>query len=245
VAALIIIVIIIRLLLPKDCCKHFDRETKRRSDLYNDVRSGDLLGVAYTTIHGKLVKIFTGSMWTHLCLVIELYDDEVEVDPATGNVKLLDETVIKENGWKKDKRHPTKYIVEVARYSTIERGVIIKPLNRWMQWNDRRTISWRRYNGTIPFPVDTLKKYLRRTQHSRENMNVATWLRTMYLANYQRPSRDATYYCTEYISMLLQESSVLRKVYLPGSCQPYEMVYGKMKLEAGCHYAKPYLYEVD
>jgi hypothetical protein len=39
------------------------------SDVLNRFRTGDLLAVSYNSIRGKLVRIFTGSMWTHIGMV--------------------------------------------------------------------------------------------------------------------------------------------------------------------------------
>jgi len=42
-------------------------------------KTGDLLAVSYASTRGKLVKIFTGSMWTHLGMVYKTKDDSLYV----------------------------------------------------------------------------------------------------------------------------------------------------------------------
>lgn len=76
-------------------------------------------------------------------------------------------------------------------------------------------------------------------------MNVATWLRTMYRAEYRPPPTDGSYYCTEYIGMLLQESGVISKRYNPGSFQPWEMVRGNFGELASHLYRKPIRMKVE
>jgi len=234
--------IIYRLSMANDCrASHgfiSGKVEPTRDQLYRKAKTGDLLGVAYTTFHGKLVKIFTASMWTHVCMVIELRDDEIEVNNETGNVLLLKSSVKSEKSGRPRLR-TRKYVVEMARYSSAERGVIIKPMTRWLDWNSRRTIAWRPYSGHH-FPSHELKQVIYSTQEASENMNVATWLRTMKRSRYAKGTRDS-YYCTEYIGMLLQESCVSYKRYDPGSHQPWEMVYGNFLLMPEHSYSKPHL----
>lgn len=190
--AFIIFIIILQLSRPSDTCfKSLSLEYVR-----NNLKTGDLLGVSYTTFHGKLVRIFTGSDWTHLGLVLF--------------------------------RGGQPYVIEIARYDADNKGVIIKPLDTWIDWNKNRTLAWRSYYSTTSFPEKELDKLVKETQHYDENMNVATWLRTMYRQEHNYDENKSSYYCTEYIGFLLQEIGVLKKKYKPGNYQPWEYVYGSL-----------------
>ncbi len=46
------------------------------------LKTGDLLAISYSSIRGKLVKVFTGSMWTHLGLVYRNRQGEIYVIEA-------------------------------------------------------------------------------------------------------------------------------------------------------------------
>ena len=107
---LILIFIIYQLAQPYD----YNFKTISLEEVRGQFKTGDLLGISYVTIHGKLVKIFTGSMWTHLGMVV------------INNNK--------------------KYVIEIARYNSVIHGVIIKPLDDWLDWNEGRTMAWRPYN---------------------------------------------------------------------------------------------------
>lgn len=184
-------------------------------------KTGDLLGVSYTTVHGKLVKICTGSMWTHL-----------------GMVVCIDQQ---------------KYVIEIARYNSTNRGVIIKPLEEWLDWNDGRTLAWRQFDlKKHKFPEEELRQLIKKTKHSSENMNVLTWIKTLYRSDHpdniysnkdmrNRRNDKHSYFCTEYICYLLQEIGVMEKDYSPNSYQPWEFVYGKLNTSYGYRYKSPML----
>ncbi len=235
IVALIFIAIVYRLSLESDTVTNKCRIQK----LKKNAKTGDLIGVSYTTIHGKLVKFFTASMWTHMSMIIELYDDEIETD-ENGKIQIanIDNNVNRNHFIQRSK--PSKYTIEIARYNWNNRGVIIMPLDNWLKWNSKRILVWRKYDHkSNNFPIKSLKHKLRQTIKSTDNMNVVTWLKTMYRRTYIQPEKNGSYYCSEYICMLLQEINVLKKLHDPGCYQPWEMIYGKLPLEFGHNYLEP------
>lgn len=46
------------------------------------LRTGDLIGIAYDSMRGNLVKLFTGSAWTHLALILIFRDEPYIVEVA-------------------------------------------------------------------------------------------------------------------------------------------------------------------
>ena len=179
---------------------------------YANIRPGDILTVSYNSIRGKLVKIFTGSMWTHSGLVVE----------TDGHL----------------------FVVEVANYKNDVSGVVIKPLEDWFDWNSSRLLGWRPYCGRR-FP---LEKVLRTVQYDAErdikpDMNVVNWLKTLVKRKYSdlHYGDRSKYYCSEYITHLLQESGVVRKEYHPDGYKPWELLYGDMPFSTGHNYGSYYL----
>lgn len=168
---------------------------------YNSVSSGDILTVSYNSMRGKAVKIFTGSMWTHTGLVLEVSGE--------------------------------KYVVEVAYYRGDENGVgrangvVLKPLRGWFNWNESRVLGWRPYRGSS-FPVAgilrTIDKDTRRGVEP--DLNTINWLKTLV----KRAHRDETYgerdryFCSEYITHLMQEHGVIAKEYYPSGYKPWELL---------------------
>jgi hypothetical protein len=56
----------LRLKTPLDC--EFRRRSGRK--LMREAKTGDIIAVAYGSKRAKLIKVFTGSMWAHSCVII-------------------------------------------------------------------------------------------------------------------------------------------------------------------------------
>ena len=63
--------IALRLKIGLDC----SFEYKKLKKLKKKAKTGDLLVVAYGSKRAKLVKVFTGSMWTHCAVVVKLQNE--------------------------------------------------------------------------------------------------------------------------------------------------------------------------
>lgn len=168
---------------------------------YKSMRTGDILTVSYNSLSGKLVRVFTGSIWTHSGLVVE----------SDGN----------------------KFVVEVAIYRGDVSGVVVKPLEDWFDWNKSRLLGWRPYRGGKKnFPhqdvLDIIKKDTERM--ITPDMNSVNWLKTLVKRSYTDMDYGdrSKYYCSEYITHLLQSVGVVRKDYHPDGYKPWELLYGDM-----------------
>lgn len=174
------------------------------------LKSGDLLAVSYNAKSGRLVKFFTGSVWTHCGLVVE------------------DKSATESNGEK------CLRVIEVADYRQEGlRGVVAKPLEEWFAHNRDRMVAMRPYLGRN-FPTEPI---LQRMTHDRErgvqpDFNHFRWLKTLVKRQHCDPeyrSRDK-YYCSEYVTHLLQEHGILRRDYYPDGYKPWELLYGDLPL---------------
>lgn len=188
-----------------DC--HVDPE-----EAYKHIRAGDILTVSYNSTRGKLVKIFTGSIWTHSGLVIE----------SDGH----------------------RFVAEVATYKGDVSGVVLKPLEDWFNWNQSRLLGWRPYRGTA-FPEDAVLETLKHDvdRDISPDMNTVNWLKTLVKRKYTDYNYGdrSKFYCSEYITHLLQESGVVRKEYHPDGYKPWELLYGDMPFEKPHQYGSYYV----
>lgn len=75
-------------------------------------KTGDLLFVSYQSMRGKLVKVFTGSKWTHMGMVYI---------PSNSN---------------------KQYVIEAAYYDKKNHGILKTPLQEWLSWNSKRVLGW-------------------------------------------------------------------------------------------------------
>ena len=100
---------------------------------FSDLDNGDLIFVSYNNILGKIVKVWSGSKWTHVGMIFK--------NPDNGNLSVL----------------------EVAEYNNpnFEKGVIEVPLNAWLKMNKDFEIGYRKMNiKTTSYELyDLFEKY--------------------------------------------------------------------------------------
>ncbi len=179
---------------------------------YNSVSSGDILTVSYNSMRGKAVKVFTGSMWTHTGLVLKVGGE--------------------------------KYVCEVAYYRNGPNGVVLKPLKDWFTWNESRVLGWRPYRGNS-FPVkgilETIEKDVDRGVVP--DLNTVNWLKTLVKRKHRdkRYDKRERYFCSEYITHLMQEHGVVRKDYYPSGYKPWELLYGDMPFNEDHEYGSYFM----
>ena len=183
-------------------------------EAYKSMKTGDILTVSYNNMSGKLVKIFTGSVWTHAGLVVE----------SDGH----------------------KFVVEVAIYRGDVSGVVIKPLEDWFDWNKSRLLGWRPYRGGKKnFPHQSVLDIIKKDSNRdiKPDMNSVNWLKTLVKRRYTDYNYgDRTkYYCSEYITHILQEVNVVRKDYHPDGYKPWELLYGDIPFRKSHVYGSYYL----
>ena len=206
---LIFVAVLLQLSQPVD----MHQDYVHPEDAYKYMQTGDILTVSYNNLSGKLVRVFTGSVWTHSGLVVE------------------------SDGY--------KFVVEVAIYRGDVRGVVVKPLEDWFNWNKSRLLGWRPYRGKNAFPhqkvLDIIKKDTAR--EINPDMNSVSWLKTLVKRRHNDENYgDRTkYYCSEYIIHLLQSVGVVRKDYLPDGYKPWELLYGDMPYIHPHEYGRYYL----
>lgn len=128
---IIIILIFIRITLYNETknINSFNNSDSKILDLDN----GDLIFASYNNVLGKIVKVWSGSKWTHVGMIFK--------NPDNGNLSVL----------------------EVAEYNNpnFEKGVIEVPLIAWLQMNQDFEIGYKKINRKIsPYDLyDTFEKY--------------------------------------------------------------------------------------
>jgi hypothetical protein len=202
-----------------------DNDNDVNDELYNNMawKTGDILAIAYKNIHGKLVKVFTGSIWTHIGMIYrptKYMCEQSDGKLVFGNV----------------------YIIEMARYGRNERGLIIKPVKEWISWNQDNMIGYRSYNGEKSFPIEEMEEILLECKDYNEDLLLTSWLKTMVNRRYYKQDKDY-YYCSEFIVHMMQQMGVLKKKIMPSSFQPWQLLYSKMDLAKGYSYDYPVLFE--
>lgn len=133
--SIILFILVIIILNTND----FLQETKKYNE--NDIRPGDLLMVSYSSKRGQLVKVFTGSSWTHVVLVvlhqgikkiveIAYYDDEnkgVIMKPLKEWIECNNDRPLalrKYLGWKPFPNDKILLLVEKTKHYSQDRDLI-------------------------------------------------------------------------------------------------------------------------
>lgn len=201
---IILIVIVLRYNSANDY--HFRSPRAAILECIDGAQTGDLICVSYHSKRGRLVRVFTGSVWIHIGFVVRT----VHGDP---------------------------YVLEVARYSPDNQGLMAKPLEWWLDYNSDNLMAWRRYAGR-GITSSKLLGVLRRNRHTDVNLHVVDWLQTMYKSDYKGGTQDS-YYCSEFVAYLLQELGIIERVYQPSGYKPWELLYGELPFRSGHAYEGP------
>ncbi len=103
-------IILYRLNLPDDDKFKYVKYEKIKSKL----RTGDILAVSYPSYRGKIVKIFTGSIWTHIIMIVKIGDKVYAYEMARYHkdeqglfLKPIEEWI----DWNKD------YLIAIRKYN--------------------------------------------------------------------------------------------------------------------------------
>lgn len=179
------------------------------SFILNKFETGDLLAVSYNSFRGRLVRIFTGSMWTHVGMIYRCHTDN------------------------------TLYVIEAARYED-KSGVVVTPIEKWLDWNDDRIFAWMPHRGTLIQDQD-VERVFNSVQHSEVDLFVGSWLRAMIKQKYKPQPEKKYFYCSELVIHFLQELNVVDKIYLPSGYPPKEILFGKLPLINGHSFEEPKL----
>lgn len=100
------------------------KETKNINSFnskFSELENGDLVFVSYNNALGKIVKVWSGSKWTHVGMIFK--------NPDNGNLSVF----------------------EVAEYNNpnFEKGVIEVPLRAWLKMNEDFEIGYMKINSKV------------------------------------------------------------------------------------------------
>lgn len=207
----IVVIVLVTLRLQSATDYNFKRILRKR--FVKQLQTGDLVAISYPSLRGQLVKVFTGSAWAHVAMIVCI----------------------------RRKGREVPCVLEIGRYSREERGVMLHSIDEWLEKNDERIIGWRPYLGR--FNRQRLNEFIAKHRDKNEDMFVVSWLKSMYKVDYKPNKEKGEYYCSEFITRLLQETGVIRKEYDPAGYKPWELIHGQMPLMEGHRYGEPYLLE--
>ncbi len=174
----------------------------------HDLKTGDILGVAYNNVAGWFVSSFSKSIWSHT--------GTVWVDPKNGMVYVLEGAI-----------YPNKAYQHAMRI----------PFEKWYCYNCRSILGLKRYHGPEIDPnrmIEVFGKYEGKIK--LESFN-ASWGKYLYDHPYIKTKVGKTYTCYEMTILLNQELGIYKKEKLYCSYFPDHIMNSKIKCEDGCYYA--------
>lgn len=136
------------------------------------------------------------------------------------------------------KKGKDMYVYEMARYHSDEQGLLLKPIEDWIDWNEEYTIALRKYDGVKKFPKKKLQRLLVESSEYEVDMSVVSWLKTSVRRKYKPEDKDY-YYCSEFIAHMMQSIGIMKKIIIPSSYKPWELLYDDLRLYDGYSYSTP------
>jgi hypothetical protein len=140
-----------------------------------------------------------------------------------------------------DNKEKGPLVLEVARYTRTEWGIMTTPIEDWLDKNDNNIIAFAPYTGK---PIDSLRinKFLKEYSYLKEEMFVGKWLQAMFKTEYSTGiSGKKKVFCSELVSHFLQYVGVMQKKYNPHGYKPWQLLYGKKHLTKDACYGHPIL----
>jgi hypothetical protein len=173
-----------------------------------DLKTGDILGVAYNNMAGNFTSAFSKSIWTH-----------------TGTV------------WVDPKTHIT-YILEAAVYPDKNYQHIVQiPFDVWYSYNNKFIIGIVQYQGPKIDEEKMLQEFLiyRQAGVKLEGLN-HTWGRFLFNRRYFKSKINKRYTCYELTILLHQNCNIYKKEKLHTSYFPGHIMNNRISCENGISY---------
>ena len=189
---------------------------------YASMKTGDLVFVSYNSIRGKLVKIFTGSMWAHTGMIFE----------EENGKKIIIEVAY----YGEDKYGVLRTPLE-QWFKFNENRVLGWRVYNGSRFPKEKLLRKLKYDESRDIEPDT---------------NLFSWLRTMVKRRHRDSEygNQDEYFCSEYIMHLLQEIGVVHGygdpegVY-PSGYKPWELLYDEnLPYHRGHSYGTSYMIEL-
>ena len=182
-----------------------------------DLKTGDILFVEYNNSLGNLMRVWSGSKWTHIAMIFkDKNGDKYVMETANYPRPLYKDLYIK------------------------HKGVLFLTLNNWIKYNQRRNIAVLKLNTPEDFDRSVFLNEFEKVHDKKLDTFNIKWFRLLYKKSYT--SKDAilkeNITCYELIVYLLQESGVSKKNYTPDSYFPTDLIKNKLILNKGFFFDK-------
>lgn len=175
-----------------------------------NLQTGDLLSVSYGNHLGIFITFWSSSHWSHPSMIYRRTDDEI-------------------------------FVVEACRYRDQKwRGVIVMPINKWIELNKKHIIALTKYQGPKIYN-DQIERALGMVSNFRLQSFQASWLRFIQDKKLYHKPEGKHKVCYEIMIILMQELGIVKKLYTYYSYWPKDICWGNLDFEDGYSYLPPKL----
>ena len=132
------------------------------------------------------------------------------------------------------------FVIEACRYDKEWRGVIVIPIDKWIEFNKKNILALTKISGPR-ICNDIVENALSKIVTYRLQSFGLNWTRFLWDKQpYQVPEGNR-FVCYEILAILLQEMHIIKKTYSYSNYWPGHFCWGKLDLEETYKYGKPIL----
>lgn len=182
-----------------------------------DLNTGDIIFVEYNNSLGNLMRVWSGSKWTHISMVYR--DDK-------GDMYIME---------------TANYPRPIYKNEYIKhKGVLFMSINNWLKYNHKRNMAVLKLNTPDVFNRNVLLDNFEKIHDKKLDTFSIKWTRLLFKNTYMK--NDITLQenitCYELIIFLLQESEIAVKNLTPSSYFPIDIIKGNLILNKNFSFDK-------
>jgi len=193
-----------------------------KSDILQQCKTGDLIAASCEGGIGAVIRIFTGSLWSHVGIVYRAPSANTEGTEGTGGgpVHVIEINPARSHG---------------SPYPKMPR------IEQWFEtFKARKLVYIKHASGPDVCSADVMSIF-NQTKEARFDTLMLNWCAAIFVNSYREQSAEylanKRYFCSEYISHYLHELGIIRKEKRASFYSPHLVVHRKLPFQNGHSYA--------
>jgi hypothetical protein len=213
---IVLVILILFFILYRITTASNELESKNSVNIY-DLNTGDLIFVEYNNSLGNLMRVWSGSKWTHISMVYRDYKGDIYIMETANYPRPI---------------YKSEYIKH--------KGVLFMSINNWLKYNSKRNMAVLKLNTPDRFDRNILLNNFEKIHNKNLDTFSIKWLRLLFKNKYTHEETilRENITCYELIVFLLQESGIAMKNYSPSSFFPNDIIKGNLLLNENFSFDK-------
>jgi len=193
------------------------------------LQTGDLVFVSYNNSLGYFMRGLTGSIWTHVGMIMRYKDKLYVMESADYSAVWKDDKKIKNNGIKNN--------------GIKNNGILVIPFEKWKSLNSKMNMAYVKLETPLNWDRRLLiQEFLKIQESNLDTFSVGTKVWSKVLSNtllwksrynqneFKTPSNIT---CSEMIIKIYQNAGVMKKIYSPGAYSTSDIAERKIEMIQG------------